>query len=248
MLNQTLGLGATAVQEAKKGQNAKENIQEVTEARRISDTRSVGNGLWLGLGRAPRDAENRGNESRRFKPCCSWPCMIANGTQETKVRCRDWANRNIEAWRLEPEGETEMPETGVVSDGVEGICVIQIGEGHFERGQIKKSRRQSDALGEEGEEIRSSKRKVIRVESEEAQDYVREAKDKDQEEAEELSFVPSAITVPRKPMFRCDNQCSEMTLSFWQLASVMIQEGVESHTTNFCQKCYNESLQAKENH
>ena len=66
---------------------------------------------------------------------------------------------------------------------------------------------QSDVPGEEGEEIKSPKRKTIRVESEETQDYAREAKDTDQEEAEELSFSPSAISVPRKPMFRCDNQC-----------------------------------------
>ena len=35
---------------------------------------------------------------------------------------------------------------------------------------------------------------------------MRETKDTDQEDAEELSFVPSAISVPRKPMFRCDSQ------------------------------------------
>ena len=67
----------------------------------------------------------------------------------------------------------------------------------------------------------------------------------DQEEAEELSFVPSAISVPQKLMFRCDTRCSEKTLSFWQLASVVIQEGEESYTTNICQKCYNDSLKAK---
>ena len=82
--------------------------------------------------------------------------------------------------------------------------------------------------GEEGIEIRSPKRNIIWVESEETQDYVGEAKGTDQEEAEELSFVLSVISVPRKPMFRCDNQCSENTLSFWQLASVVIQEG-EGH-------------------
>ena len=83
------------------------------------------------------------------------------------------------------------------------------------------------------------------MESEETQDYVREANDMDQEEAEELSFVPSAISVPRRHLVCCDNQCSEKTLSFWQLASVMIQEGEESDTTNLRQKCYNESLKAK---
>ena len=87
--------------------------------------------------------------------------------------------------------------------------------------------------GEEGEEIKSPKEKIIPVEPEETQDYVNEAKSTDQEEAEELSFVPSAISVPQKLMFRCDNLCSEKTLSFWQLASVVIQEAEESHTTNF---------------
>ena len=67
----------------------------------------------------------------------------------------------------------------------------------------------------------------------------------DQEEAEEASFVPSAISVPHKLLFRFDNQCSEKTLSFWQLASVVMKECEESYTTNLCQKCYNESLKAK---
>ena len=82
------------------------------------------------------------------------------------------------------------------------------------------------------------------MEYEETQDYVREANDIDQEEGEEISFVASAISVPQKPLFRCDNQCSEKTLSFWQLASVVIQEGEGSYTTNLFQKCYNESLKA----
>ena len=47
-----------------------------------------------------------------------------------------------------------------------------------------------------GEEIKSPKTKVIRVEPEETQHYGREAKDLSQEEAEEISFVPGAISVP----------------------------------------------------
>ena len=46
-------------------------------------------------------------------------------------------------------------------------------------------------------------------------------------------------------MFRCDNQCSEKNISFWQLASVVVQEGGESYTTNIGQKCCNDSLKAK---
>ena len=72
------------------------------------------------------------------------------------------------------------------------------------------------------------------MESEETQDYVREAKSTEQEEMEERIFVPSAVSVPQKPLFRCDNQCSEKTLSYWQLASVVVDEGDEAYTTNLC--------------
>ena len=47
------------------------------------------------------------------------------------------------------------------------------------------------------------------MESEELQDYVREAKSAEQEEVEEIIFVPSAGSGPQKMMFRCDKQCSE---------------------------------------
>ena len=58
-------------------------------------------------------------------------------------------------------------------------------------------------------------------------------------------FVPSAVSVPQKKMFRCGNQCSEKSLSCWQLASVVINAGEESYTTNLCQKWFNNSLKAK---
>ena len=45
--------------------------------------------------------------------------------------------RGEDAWRLEPEGETEMLETRVVSDRVEGIYVDLDGECHHEREQEK---------------------------------------------------------------------------------------------------------------
>ena len=91
----------------------------------------------------------------------------------------------------------------------------------------------------------SPKRKVIGVESEETHDCVR-ACDLNHEESEEISFVPSAMSVSKKPLFRCDNQCSENSLTFWQFASVVIKEGEESFTTNLCQQCYNDSLVATE--
>ena len=52
--------------------------------------------------------------------------------------------------------------------------------------------------------MKSPRRKVIRVETEETHDYVRESLDLTREEAEEISFVPSAMSVPPKSLFRCE--------------------------------------------
>ena len=137
----------------------------------------------------------------------------------------DWEEaRKLEndEWRLEPEGEAEVPEIIIVSDAVEGTNVDLDGESRHEQSEANFSRRDGEVPGEEGEELTSPKRNVIRVETEETQDYVREAKSAEQEEVEERIFVPSAVGVPKKVMFRCDRQCSEKSLSYWQLASVVI--------------------------
>ena len=144
-----------------------------------------------------------------------------------------------EGWRLEPEGETETPKVIVWWNEAEGVPVNPDGEGHREQARAKSPRREREAPGEEGEEAKAPKRKVIRVESEETQDYVKGAMDLSQEDAEEISFVPSAIGVPPKPLFRCDNRCSEKAISFWQFASVVVEDGKESYTTSLCQQCYN---------
>ena len=85
---------------------------------------------------------------------------------------------------------------------------------------------------------------MIRVESEETQDYVREPLNMSQEEAEEMSFVPSATSIPRWPVFWCDKHCSDKALRFWQFASAVVEDGEEVHTVNLCQHCRNESLTA----
>ena len=92
------------------------------------------------------------------------------------------------------KGKTEALETKVVSDGVEGVHVDLNGECHQERWHVKNSRRQSEAPGEEGEEIKGPKRK----ESEETHDYVRKAKDMDQEEAEEMRFGKNTKTLSER--------------------------------------------------
>ena len=46
-------------------------------------------------------------------------------------------------------------------------------------------------------------------------------------------------------MLRCDKQCREKSFSYGQSASVVINEGQESYTTNLCWKCFNNSLKAE---
>ena len=107
-----------------------------------------------------------------------------------------------------PEGETETPETLVLWSEVVGVSVNLDGGSHCERVQAVpegKAKRQEKKV----KKFRARKgKKAIRVESKETQEYVREAKDLSQEEAE-INVVPSAISVPQKPLFRCDNRCSE---------------------------------------
>ena len=69
------------------------------------------------------------------------------------------------------------------------------------------------------------------MESEETHDYVRESKDMDQVEVEEMSFVPSEISVPQKFLCR-HSQSNEKNFSIWQFASVVMKEG-EEHTRPF---------------
>ena len=85
---------------------------------------------------------------------------------------------------------------------------------------------------------------MIRVESEETQDYVGESLNLSREEAGEKSFVPSALSIPRGPTFWCDSRCSDKALRFWQFASVVVEDGKEAYTINLCQQCYNEGLTA----
>ena len=135
--------------------------------------------------------------------------------QEATSEANATGRKEDDWWRLEPEGETKTPETMVLWSEVEGVSVNLDGESRHERLVAKSSRSESEALGEEGEEVKSP---MIRVESGETQDYVREAKDLSQEEAEEISFATSASSVPQKPSFRYDNRCSEKNISFWQFA------------------------------
>ena len=69
----------------------------------------------------------------------------------------DWEEaRKMEdgEWRLEPEGEVEVPEIIFVSDAVEGTLVDLDGESHREQVEANLSRRVKEIFNE-GEEVRS---------------------------------------------------------------------------------------------
>ena len=87
-------------------------------------------------------------------------------------------------WRLEPEFEAERPEATVPWNGVEGVSVNPEDEIRHRqvwakiarkerKNQTKKEKVDGEAPGDEGAEIQSPQRRVIRVESEETLDYVR---------------------------------------------------------------------------
>ena len=101
-----------------------------------------------------------------------------------------------EVWRLKPEGEAARPEATVPWNGVEGVSVNP--EGQKSQGRKGKTKQRMEekvdgkAPGDEGAEIQSPKRKVIRVESEETQDYVRESLNLSRDEAEETTLRRTA--------------------------------------------------------
>ena len=112
--------------------------------------------------------------------------------------------------RLEPEGEAERPEATVPWNGVDGIGKVKAATGRY--GQKSQGRKENikqkmeekvdgKAPSEERAEIQSPKRKVIRVESKETDDDAREPLNLSRDESEEMSFVPSAISIPHRPMF-----------------------------------------------
>ena len=76
---------------------------------------------------------------------------------------------------------------------------------------------------------------------------MREAKSTEQEK-KQRTFVSSAVNVPLKRSFRCDRQCSEKTLSNWQLASVVVNEGDEAYTTCVRSVSINTCRQKEKNH
>ena len=134
---------------------------------------------------------------------------------------------------MELEGEAEKLEAIDLWCEVKGVSVIPEGESRHRLARAKMARKErynqtriekkanGKAPWDEGAEVQSRKRKVIRVEPKETQDYVRESLNLSRDEAEEISFVPSALSIPRRPKFWCDNRCSDNALRFWLFAVVV---------------------------
>ena len=124
------------------------------------------------------------------------------------------------------EGEVEKLEVIGLWSRTEGDSVDPQGEmgrrsarvkaAKMERGDWKEGEMEVDgeAPQRESAEMQSPERKVIRVESEETQDYVCGLLSISREETEELAFVPSVLSEPRGPTCWCDNRCSEKDVRY----------------------------------
>ena len=87
-------------------------------------------------------------------------------------------------------------------------------------------------------EAQHQKRKVVtRAESDETQEYASERRrcgDIEQEEAEELRFVPSGHSEPLWALHTCDSKCSEQGCKVFQLAATVMAEGGRQFTQSTC--------------
>ena len=71
----------------------------------------------------------------------------------------------------------------------------------------------------------------------ETQDYAserRRCEDLEQGEAEELGFVPSAVSEPLWALHTCENKCSEQGCKVFQLAAIVTAEGGRQFTQSTC--------------
>ena len=95
-----------------------------------------------------------------------------------------------------------------------------------------------------------NRRAVIRVESAETQYYVsgplltsrmdQKTEAEDENDMEELSFVPSAVSEPRWGLHMCCNKCREKGFMFYEIAAIVSEEGGAAQTINLRKKCHNE--------
>ena len=167
----------------------------------------------------------------------SWIALV-------KAKGRDW-------WSIDLEGEVEELEVGCPwtvtkgnsvdperemndqSDGKKTAIEEEQNWGKLKEGEMEVEMEVEAGVAQaESAEIESPKRKVIRVESEETQDFVFEMLSISLEEGYELAFVPSAISGPRGAIYFFDNRCSEKAVRYWQFASVVVEEDGDARTVH----------------
>ena len=172
-------------------------------------------------------------------------CPRPSGSPPPRGR-KDWWSADLEGEmeKLEVEGSCSVAERGPMvlqgrrTTGQLGRCLqkelkTRNREWRWTRSETQPSSNETDGgfvMCEVEEqqaarvEVQGPKRRVIRVESEETQDYARERlahEEISQEDADEIGFVPSALSEPRGAFYWCDNRCSDEALRYLQIASVV---------------------------
>ena len=154
-----------------------------------------------------------------------------NGRRKSKVE--EWSCRSEVA---------QMAAAGSGSSEAEGdLLVSEVGVLHKDTQEDQRSFGQVKVPPQKEEQ---------HVESAETQDYVsgpllttrmepkREAEDEN--DMEELSMVPSAVSEPRWCLYMCFNKCREKGFMFHEIAAIVTEEGGAAQTINLCKKCHNE--------
>ena len=53
---------------------------------------------------------------------------------------------------------------------------------------------------------------------------------------EDPSFIPSAVSEPRRALHMCDNMCREEGSKFYQFVAIVAEEGGAARTINLCKQ------------
>ena len=148
-------------------------------------------------------------------------------TAQAKGKERDW-------WSIDREGDMEKLEVVGLGPGLKADPWIS--KGRWATGQLGQKLKEAEMEvdgepQEESVEIQGPKRKVIGVESEETQDYVRETLASSQEEAEKMGIVPSALREPRGPFIGATIDAVKKPSDIGK-PSMVVEERNEAHTIN----------------
>ena len=122
-------------------------IEEIKELESTKDRRSLAvsgkeHDLWMCLYEKEEARRLQGDRKLRKDEEIAW------APPRNMTTWPDWEEaRKLEEseWRLEPEGEADVPEIIIVSDAVEGTFVDLDGESRHEQVEAKLSRRERDA-------------------------------------------------------------------------------------------------------